>query len=60
MKGAFMFFAFVWFLTIALIADWIGKRAKGGLGALFGFVAFVSGAIALVWLLLIGAVAVWF
>lgn len=55
-----MFFAFVWFLTIALIADWIGKRAKGGLGALFGFVAFVSGAIALVWLLLIGAVAVWF
>lgn len=55
-----MFFAFVWFLALALIANWLGERLKGGLNVLFGFIAFASGAIALVWLLLIGAFVLWF
>lgn len=55
-----MFFAFVWFLGLALLADWPARRAKGGLGFLLNGVAFFSGAFALVWLLIIAVATLWF
>ena len=55
-----MFFAFGWFLGLALLADWLARRAQGGLGFLMNWIAFFSGALAVVWLLIIAVAAVWF
>ena len=55
-----MFFAFVWFLTLSLVTSYLGRLARGGFGVLLGVAAFFFGAIALVFLTLVGAFYLWF